>query len=168
MLSSGDATLEITLRRSAIRIVGASDMGASRAAPLLHEPEVGFVRRIKRNRRMSNGVRLAKLRERERILGALQRFGAVAYYPRPAGDGGERFRLMLEPRAIDEPNRIIGIGSSASTAPATLSSVSPSMSPPSSVMEARLVSRVSSSPKTSIERGANPAWAAQQASARAE
>ena len=85
-------------------------MGAARAAPLLHEPEFRVVRRIKRNRGMSNGVCLAKLRERERILGALQRFGAVAYYPRPAGNCGERFRLMLETRAIDEPNRIIGVG----------------------------------------------------------
>ena len=48
-------------------------MGASGAAPLLHEPELGFVWRRKRNLRMSNAIRLANPRERERILGALQR-----------------------------------------------------------------------------------------------
>ena len=62
----------------------------------------------KDNRGMSNAVRLANPRERDRILGALQRFRLVAKYPRPAGDRRDRFRLMLEAGAIDQPNRIMG------------------------------------------------------------
>ena len=83
-------------------------MGASGAAPPLHEPEVGFVRRRKLNLRMSNAIRLANLRERERILGALQRFRIIAKYARALGDRRDRFRLMLEAGAIDQPNRIMG------------------------------------------------------------
>jgi hypothetical protein len=52
--------------------------------------------------------RRAEPRERERIFGALQRFGSIAENPRLAGDRGDRFRLMLEAGAIDQPNRIIG------------------------------------------------------------
>ena len=83
-------------------------MIASGAAPLLDEPELGFVRRVKRNWGMSNTVCLANPREREWILGALQRFRIIAKYTCPASDSRDCFRLMLEASAIDEPNRIIG------------------------------------------------------------
>ena len=105
---SANATLKIRIRRSAARGFRRGDMGASGAAPPLHEPEFGLVRRRKRNLRMPHAIRLANPRERDRILGALQRFRIIAKYPCPAGDRRDRFRLMLEAGAIDEPNRIMG------------------------------------------------------------
>src|SRR6185437_2335249 len=56
---------------------------------------------------MSDAIRLAKARERERILGGAQRRRAIAKYPDGAGDRGERLRLMLEARAIDKANGIV-------------------------------------------------------------
>ena len=84
------------------------DMGAAGAASPLHEPVLGFVRRRKRDLGCGYANRRAKSRERERILGAFERLGLVAENPRLASDRGDRFRLMFEAGAIDQPNRIIG------------------------------------------------------------
>ena len=48
---------------------------------------------------------------RASATGSLARFSVsalVAKYPCPAGDRRDRFRLMLEAGAIDQPNRIMG------------------------------------------------------------
>jgi hypothetical protein len=143
------------------------DMGASGAAPPLREPELRLIWRGKHELRMSNAIRLAYPRKGDRILGALQRFIIVAKYTYLTGDRRNRFRLVLEAGAVDQAT-----GSwapiSVSTAPMTLPRVSPSANPPSSSTEAKLISLMSSSPKTSMESGANPAWAAEAASERAE
>src|ERR1700722_3050000 len=83
-------------------------MRASGAALPFHEPAFGLLWRSKDNRGMSNAAGLANPRKRERILGALQRFCLVAKYPYPAGDRRNRFRLVLEAGAIDQPNWIVG------------------------------------------------------------
>ncbi len=83
-------------------------MGASGAAPPLHEPELGLIWRRKRDLRMSNAIRLAHKRKHKRVLGALQDIRVVAKHPCSLGYRRDRFRLMLETGAIDQTNRIMG------------------------------------------------------------
>src|SRR5580693_8516056 len=83
-------------------------MSASGAAPPLREPELGLGWRRKHDLWMSNAIPLAHPRKHKGVLGALQDIRAIAKHPCSLGDRRDRFRLMLEAGAIDQPNRIMG------------------------------------------------------------
>ena len=76
-------------------------MGAAGAASSLNEPVIGFLRRLKRNRRMGHADLRAETRESERIFRAFERLGSIAYNPSDARDRRDGFGLMFETRAID-------------------------------------------------------------------
>ena len=156
---SGNATLKITIGRSAARAFRRGDMGASGAAPPLHEPELGLVRRRKRNLR--DVERHSPRKPARARRGSLARFSVSASLPNTRvllGDRRDRFRLVLEARAIDQPNRIMGADQRFDGAGDLVERRAPPPIRRRASPRQELISLVSSSPKTSIESGANPAW----------
>ena len=57
---------------------------------------------------MANAIRSAPRQHNWILLGAPQGLLLGAKYTDLTGERGDRFRLMLETRAIDQPNRIMG------------------------------------------------------------
>ena len=161
-------TLEVAIGRRRPAASRRGDMCASGAAAGFHEPTFRLLRRRERDRRMRYPDRRAQSRKDEGIFRAFDRFGVVAENSRHPGDRSDQFRLLLEAGAIDKPDRIIGACQAFDGTGHFAADQASRQSAFKGLIVARLISRVSSSPKTSIARGANPARPADAASARAE